>query len=56
MKRRRHVPKPDRRRALEWLAGDCDGCTEAIMIAHGTDESGFAKPLSWPVAVASPAP
>jgi hypothetical protein len=28
-------PKPDRRRALEPLASCRDGCTEAIMIAHG---------------------
>jgi hypothetical protein len=27
-------PKPDRR-ALELLASSRDGCTEAIMIAHG---------------------
>ena len=33
MARRR--PKPDRRRALELLAASSDGCTEAIMIAHG---------------------
>jgi hypothetical protein len=31
---RRH-PKPDRRRALELLASCDDGCTEAIMLAHG---------------------
>ena len=31
---RRH-PKPDRRRALELLASCRDGCTEAIMLAHG---------------------
>jgi len=30
----RRRPKPDRRRALELLAGSRDG-TEAIMIAHG---------------------
>jgi hypothetical protein len=32
----RRLPKPDRRRALELLA-DCpqEGCTEAIMLAHG---------------------
>jgi hypothetical protein len=29
------VPKPDRRRALELLASCRDGCTEAIMLAHG---------------------
>ena len=28
-------PKPDRRRALELLASCRDGCTEAIMLAHG---------------------
>jgi hypothetical protein len=32
---RKHGPKPDRRRALELLASCRDGCTEAIMIAHG---------------------
>jgi len=31
----RHGPKPDRRRTLELLASRRDGCTEAIMIAHG---------------------
>jgi len=34
-RRRRHGPKPDRRRALEWLAGSRDGLTEALMLAHG---------------------
>jgi len=34
--RRRHRgPKPDRRRALELLAASPDGCTEALMLAHG---------------------
>jgi hypothetical protein len=33
--RRRRGPKPDRRRALELLASCRDGCTEAIMFAHG---------------------
>jgi hypothetical protein len=32
---RRRLPKPDRRRALELLASCRDGCTEAIMLAHG---------------------
>jgi hypothetical protein len=32
--RSRH-PKPDRRRALELLASCPNGCTEAIMLAHG---------------------
>jgi hypothetical protein len=35
MPRRRGVPKPDRHRALELLAASPDGCTEAIMLAHG---------------------
>jgi hypothetical protein len=33
--RRRHGPKPDRRRALELLAASRDGCTEALMLANG---------------------
>ena len=33
--RRRRVPKPDRRRALELLASCRDGCTEAVLAAHG---------------------
>jgi hypothetical protein len=33
--RRYHGPKPDRRRALELLASCPDGCTEAMMLAHG---------------------
>jgi hypothetical protein len=28
-------PKPDRRRALELLAGSRDGMTEAMLAAHG---------------------
>jgi hypothetical protein len=31
----RRAPKPDCRRALELLASCPDGCTEAMMIAHG---------------------
>jgi hypothetical protein len=31
----RRRPKPDRSRALELLASCRDGCTEAIMLAHG---------------------
>jgi hypothetical protein len=34
-RRRSSNPKPDRRRALELLAASRDGCTEAVMIAHG---------------------
>jgi hypothetical protein len=35
MPRPRRRPKPDRRHALELLASCRDGCTEAIMLAHG---------------------
>jgi hypothetical protein len=31
----RRLPKPDRRRALELLASCRDGCTEAVLLAHG---------------------
>jgi len=31
----RHGPKPDRRRALELLAGSPTGCTEALLFAYG---------------------
>ena len=34
-RRRHHVPKPDRRRALELLAASPDGCTEGLMFANG---------------------
>jgi hypothetical protein len=34
-RRHRSRPKPDRFRALELLASSREGCTEAIMIAHG---------------------
>jgi hypothetical protein len=33
--RARRLPKPDRRRALELLAASSDGCTVAILRAHG---------------------
>jgi hypothetical protein len=32
---RRHGPQPDRRRALELLAGSPTGCTEVLLFAHG---------------------
>jgi hypothetical protein len=35
-KARKRYPPATRRRALELLAGSRDGCTEAIMIAHGS--------------------
>ena len=34
-RRRRRGPKPDRRRALELLAGSPTGCTEALLFAYG---------------------
>jgi hypothetical protein len=34
--RRRRLPKPDYRRALELLASCRDGCTGAMMLAHGS--------------------
>jgi hypothetical protein len=45
----RRRPKPDRRRALEFLAASHDGATEAIMRAHGFTvaqmvELGHARP------------
>jgi hypothetical protein len=39
----KRVPKPDRRRALELLAASADGCTEAIMRAHGFNVDVLAK-------------
>jgi hypothetical protein len=36
MPRPRRRPKPDRRQALELLASCRDGCTEALMLAHGS--------------------
>jgi hypothetical protein len=32
---RKRNPPATRRRALELLAGGRDGCTEAVMLAHG---------------------
>jgi hypothetical protein len=31
----RRLPRPDRRRALELLAGSPTGCTEALLFAYG---------------------
>jgi hypothetical protein len=47
MPRPRRRPKPDRRRALELLASCRDGCTEAMMLAHG-----FTVVFkTWPISV-----
>jgi len=32
---RKRIPRATRRHALELLAASSDGCTEAIMLAHG---------------------
>jgi hypothetical protein len=34
-RRRKHAPKPDRRRALELLASSPTGCTETLLFAYG---------------------
>jgi hypothetical protein len=51
--RRRH-PKPDRRRALELLASCRDGCTEAIMLAHGFTIPQIAELVRDGLATATP--
>jgi hypothetical protein len=38
--------KSDHRRALELLASCRDGCTEAIMLAHGFINAQIGGPLS----------
>jgi hypothetical protein len=35
MTRRTRLPKPDRQRALALLTSCPDGCSEAVMVAHG---------------------
>jgi hypothetical protein len=45
--RRRRLPKPDRRRALELLAGcQQEGCTAALMLAHGFSIDMMVEPMS----------
>jgi hypothetical protein len=44
---RKRVPEPDRRRALELLAGcQQEGCTEALMLAHGFSIDMMVEPMS----------
>jgi hypothetical protein len=50
--RRYHGPKADRRRALELLAGSHDGCTEAIMRAHGFTVDILVELIAAPLATA----
>jgi hypothetical protein len=45
--RRKPSPEAERRRALRLLADDRDGCTEAVMLAHG-----FPVPLLVDLCVA----
>jgi hypothetical protein len=52
--RRRHGPKPDRRRALELLAASRDGCTEAIMLAHGFTVAQMVELVRAGLATATP--
>ena len=45
--RRRYGPHPDRRRALELLAGcQQEGCTEALMLAHGFSIDMMVEPMN----------
>jgi hypothetical protein len=50
---RRRLPRPDRRRALEWLAGcGVEGCSEHVLRAHGftTEQMIETRALSPPTA------
>jgi hypothetical protein len=49
----RHLPKSDRRRALELLAASRDGCTEAAMIAHGITTEMMVEMIADGLATAS---
>jgi hypothetical protein len=49
----RRLPKPDRRRALELLAASPDGCTEAVMLAHGFTVAQMVELIAAGLATAS---
>jgi hypothetical protein len=51
---RRRGPKPHRRRALELLAASPDGCTEAIMLAHGFTVELLVELCMAELAIATP--
>ena len=52
---RRRGPKPDRRRALELLAASAaDGCTEAVMLAHGFSIDMLVELINAGLATARP--
>jgi len=53
-RRRRHGPKPNRRRALELLAASRDGATEAIMRAHGFTVAQMVELVRVGLATAAP--
>src|SRR6516165_5423051 len=53
-RRNNRLPKPDRRRALTLLASSRDGCTEAIMMAHGFTVEQLAELVHTGLAAASP--
>jgi hypothetical protein len=50
----RRLPRPDRRRALELLAASRDGCTEAIMLAHGFTVAQMVELVRAGLATATP--
>jgi hypothetical protein len=51
---RRRGPKPDRRRALGLLAASADGCTEAVMLAHGFSIDMLVELINAGLATARP--
>jgi hypothetical protein len=53
--RSRRLPKPDRRRALQLLA-DCpqEGCTQAILVAHGFTVEQMVELVRAGLATATP--
>jgi hypothetical protein len=54
VRRNHRLPKSDRRRALELLASCRDGCTEAIMIAHGFTGEQLVELVQAGLAAVSP--
>jgi hypothetical protein len=55
-RRRRSLrqPKPDRVRVLELLASCPDGCSEALLIAHGVTVAQMVELVSAGLATATP--
>jgi len=50
----RRLPRPNRRRALELLASSREGCTEAIMLAHGFSIDMMVELINAGLATAKP--